>query len=289
MSSDHSRDGAVVAVVHEPLGAHDRSPLVLELCGLPRADAEAVAARVARRHRSYDVALDDAPGPPRGEAGPGTPGARPGPLPSAAHFPWPGRIRRTAHRRPAGRPAGAARRGHAHRQRASAGAARGRGHRPGRPRPVRGADPLGVDGPARSHPVHHLLAVRRRARGGAAGVLRLGRRPPPGAARARGPRGRPPRAHRRRLERTAAPRPRPRLRAVPAGPAAGVPARPAARHPHRHRWGWGWRAAGARPGAGDLSPGAARRARGASAGAPVLPLLPRRRCAARRGAAARHP
>ncbi|MER5399782.1 condensation domain-containing protein [Streptomyces sp. NPDC002599] len=71
MSSDHSRAGAVVAVVHEPPGAHDRSPLVLELCGLTRTDAEAVAARVARRHRSYDVALDDTPGPPRGEADPG--------------------------------------------------------------------------------------------------------------------------------------------------------------------------------------------------------------------------
>ncbi|MFD6552383.1 condensation domain-containing protein [Streptomyces sp. NPDC058398] len=73
MRSDHSRAGAVVAVVHEPPGAHDRT-FVLELCGLPRTDAEAVAARVARRHRSYDVALDEAPGPPRDGAAHGAPG-----------------------------------------------------------------------------------------------------------------------------------------------------------------------------------------------------------------------
>ncbi|MGN5376807.1 hypothetical protein ACQ4WX_01940 [Streptomyces lasalocidi] len=61
MRSHHSHAGAVLAVVHEPLGAQAWSPLVLELCGLARAGAEAVAARVAEHHRSYDVELDDVP------------------------------------------------------------------------------------------------------------------------------------------------------------------------------------------------------------------------------------
>ncbi|WP_328443674.1 condensation domain-containing protein [Streptomyces sp. NBC_00386] len=58
MSSHHRRPGAVLAVVHEPPGAHDGAPLVLELCGPDRTDAEAIAARVARSHRAYDVELD---------------------------------------------------------------------------------------------------------------------------------------------------------------------------------------------------------------------------------------
>ncbi|MFD5637082.1 hypothetical protein ACFWJM_23495, partial [Streptomyces sp. NPDC127077] len=58
MRSHHSYDGTVLAVVHEPQDTHDRSPLVLELCGATRTDAEAVAARVARSHRAYDVELD---------------------------------------------------------------------------------------------------------------------------------------------------------------------------------------------------------------------------------------
>ncbi|MFI1075566.1 condensation domain-containing protein [Streptomyces puniciscabiei] len=61
MRSHHSQRGAVLAVVHEPLGIQAWSPLVFELCGLARADAEAVAARVAERHRAYDVELDDVP------------------------------------------------------------------------------------------------------------------------------------------------------------------------------------------------------------------------------------
>ena len=60
MSSHHSHTGAVFAVVHEPFGTQAWSPLVFELCGLARTDAEAVAARVAERHREYDVELDDA-------------------------------------------------------------------------------------------------------------------------------------------------------------------------------------------------------------------------------------
>ncbi|RPF24796.1 condensation domain-containing protein [Streptomyces sp. TLI_185] len=51
--------GAVLAVVHEPLGTQAWSPLVFELCALARTDAGAVAARVAERHRMYDVDLDD--------------------------------------------------------------------------------------------------------------------------------------------------------------------------------------------------------------------------------------
>ncbi|WP_339134499.1 condensation domain-containing protein [Streptomyces sp. f51] len=64
MRSHHWHDGAVLAVVHEPPGTHDGAPLVLELCGPARTDAEAVAARVARSHRAYDVELDDTPNPP---------------------------------------------------------------------------------------------------------------------------------------------------------------------------------------------------------------------------------
>lgn len=63
MRSHHPHVGAVLAVVHGPPATHDRSPFVLELCGPARADAEAVAARVARRHRAYDVELADAPDP----------------------------------------------------------------------------------------------------------------------------------------------------------------------------------------------------------------------------------
>ncbi|WP_262064367.1 condensation domain-containing protein [Streptomyces sp. STR69] len=65
MRSHHPHVGAVLAVVLEPLGTHDRSPFVLEPCGPARTDAEAVAARVAGRHRAYDVALDDAPDLPQ--------------------------------------------------------------------------------------------------------------------------------------------------------------------------------------------------------------------------------
>ncbi|MEW2160855.1 condensation domain-containing protein [Streptomyces sp. NPDC007189] len=84
MRSHHSQRGAVLAVVHEPLGIQAWSPLVFELCGLARTDAEAVAARVAERHRAYDVELDDVPDggrlgrcllrlTPRGPAPPGGP------------------------------------------------------------------------------------------------------------------------------------------------------------------------------------------------------------------------
>lgn len=59
MSSHHSQVGAVFAVVHEVGGTAAGSPLVFELCGPPGiAQAEAVAARIAERHREYAVALD---------------------------------------------------------------------------------------------------------------------------------------------------------------------------------------------------------------------------------------
>ncbi|MFJ3309412.1 condensation domain-containing protein [Streptomyces sp. NPDC086549] len=60
MSSHHSHAGAVLALVHEPFGTQSWSPLVFELCGLGAAEAEAVAARIAERHRGYDIELDDA-------------------------------------------------------------------------------------------------------------------------------------------------------------------------------------------------------------------------------------
>ncbi|GHE15681.1 hypothetical protein GCM10010339_91140 [Streptomyces alanosinicus] len=71
-------------MVHEPLGTEAWSPLVFELCGLVRTEAEAVAARVAERHAAYDVELDDLPDAgrlglhllrltPRGPAEPGGP------------------------------------------------------------------------------------------------------------------------------------------------------------------------------------------------------------------------
>ncbi|MCT9011751.1 hypothetical protein N4G66_44600, partial [Streptomyces rhizosphaerihabitans] len=60
MRSHHRHAGAVLAVVHEPPGPRARSPLVFELCGLARTDAEALAARVAEHHRGYDVELTDA-------------------------------------------------------------------------------------------------------------------------------------------------------------------------------------------------------------------------------------
>ncbi|MFF3446803.1 condensation domain-containing protein [Streptomyces sp. NPDC002667] len=73
MRSHHWHEGAVLAVVHEPPGTHDGAPLVLELCGPARTDAEAVAARVARSHRAYDVELDGAPDPPDTLSPSGTP------------------------------------------------------------------------------------------------------------------------------------------------------------------------------------------------------------------------
>jgi hypothetical protein len=57
VNSRHEHVGAVTAVVHEP--SSTGSPLVFDLCSLTRTGAEAVAARVAARHRSYDVALAD--------------------------------------------------------------------------------------------------------------------------------------------------------------------------------------------------------------------------------------
>ncbi|MET7597583.1 condensation domain-containing protein [Streptomyces sp. NPDC004082] len=57
MNSRHEHLGTVPAVVHEP--SSTGSPLVFDLCSLTRTGAEAVAARVAARHRGYDVALAD--------------------------------------------------------------------------------------------------------------------------------------------------------------------------------------------------------------------------------------
>ncbi|MGA5418555.1 condensation domain-containing protein [Streptomyces pseudogriseolus] len=84
MRSHHSHAGTVLAVVHEPLGTGAWPTLVFELCEPARADAEAIAARVAGRHRAYDVELDAAPDAgdcgrhllrltPRGAGGPGGP------------------------------------------------------------------------------------------------------------------------------------------------------------------------------------------------------------------------
>ncbi|MER5411030.1 condensation domain-containing protein [Streptomyces sp. NPDC002769] len=79
MSSRYAPRGAVLAVVHEPGTPPPGGPLVLELCGpLGPADAESVAARLAQRHRAFDVALDShRPGrhtlrltPPAGAPGP---------------------------------------------------------------------------------------------------------------------------------------------------------------------------------------------------------------------------
>ena len=58
MSSHDALAGTVLAVLHEPDGAALGSALVFELCGpLGTARAEAVAARIATRHRAYRVAL----------------------------------------------------------------------------------------------------------------------------------------------------------------------------------------------------------------------------------------
>ncbi|MFD0332571.1 hypothetical protein ACFQZ0_33790 [Streptomyces erythrogriseus] len=55
--------GTVLTVVHEPDGAAPGSALVFELCGpLGTAQAEAVAAQVATRHRAYSVALEEEAG-----------------------------------------------------------------------------------------------------------------------------------------------------------------------------------------------------------------------------------
>ncbi|MFG2369583.1 condensation domain-containing protein [Streptomyces mirabilis] len=59
MSSQDVPQGAVLAVVHEPVALSPGGPLVLELRGpLGPADAETVAARLAQRHRAFGVALD---------------------------------------------------------------------------------------------------------------------------------------------------------------------------------------------------------------------------------------
>ncbi|MFJ1610609.1 condensation domain-containing protein [Streptomyces sp. NPDC088253] len=59
MSSQYVPQGAVLVVVHEPVPLSPGGPLVLELRGpLGPADAETVAARLAQRHRAFDVALD---------------------------------------------------------------------------------------------------------------------------------------------------------------------------------------------------------------------------------------
>jgi hypothetical protein len=63
MSSHDAQAGTVLAVVHEPGGSGPGSALVFELCGpLRTAQAEAVAARIAARHRAYSVALEEAAG-----------------------------------------------------------------------------------------------------------------------------------------------------------------------------------------------------------------------------------
>lgn len=63
MSSHDAQAGTVLTVVHEPDGATPGSALVFELCGpLGIAQAEAVAARIATRHRAYSVALEEEAG-----------------------------------------------------------------------------------------------------------------------------------------------------------------------------------------------------------------------------------
>ncbi|XDO64535.1 hypothetical protein HEP84_58140 [Streptomyces sp. RLB1-33] len=59
MSSQYVPQGAVLAVVYEPVPLSPGGSLVLELRGpLGPADAETVAARLAQRHRAFGVALD---------------------------------------------------------------------------------------------------------------------------------------------------------------------------------------------------------------------------------------
>ncbi|WP_395576634.1 condensation domain-containing protein [Streptomyces sp. BK79] len=63
MSSHDAQAGTVLTVVHEPDGTAPGSALVFELCGpLGTAQAEAVAARIATRHRAYSVALEEEAG-----------------------------------------------------------------------------------------------------------------------------------------------------------------------------------------------------------------------------------
>ncbi|MEU0038151.1 condensation domain-containing protein [Streptomyces sp. NPDC006333] len=85
MSSRYAPRGAVLAVVHEPGTPPAGGPLVLELCGpLGPADAESVAARLAQRHRAFDVALDShRPGRHTLRL---TPPAAPGPVPLPAEL-----------------------------------------------------------------------------------------------------------------------------------------------------------------------------------------------------------
>ncbi|MFI9605507.1 condensation domain-containing protein [Streptomyces sp. NPDC052043] len=60
MSSRHSPAPAVAAVLHEPDASAPGAPLVFELCGpVDAARAEAVAARLALRHPTRSVSLDD--------------------------------------------------------------------------------------------------------------------------------------------------------------------------------------------------------------------------------------
>ncbi|MGW3160213.1 condensation domain-containing protein [Streptomyces sp. NPDC001089] len=86
MNSRYAPRDAVLAVVHEPGAPSPGSPLVLELCGpLGPADAETVAARLAQRHRAFDVALDShLPGRHLLRLTP--PAAAPGPVPLPAEL-----------------------------------------------------------------------------------------------------------------------------------------------------------------------------------------------------------
>ncbi|WP_231156542.1 condensation domain-containing protein [Streptomyces sp. CNZ748] len=82
MSSHDAQAGTVLTVVHEPGAAAPGSALVFELCGpLGTAQAEAVAARIATRHRAYGVALEEKAGRylVRLSRAAAAPGPKPGP------------------------------------------------------------------------------------------------------------------------------------------------------------------------------------------------------------------
>ncbi|PBD02483.1 hypothetical protein BX281_10788 [Streptomyces sp. Ag82_O1-15] len=283
MSSQGVPQGAVLAVVHEPVALSPGGPLVLELRGpLGPADAETVAARLAQRHRAFGVALDShrpghhtlrltppaaggvaalpadlladllAPPPPGGEV-----------LPVTGH--------QQTLLRAALTPAVI---GTAPATGSSDGSDGGDGGDGGGGRAV----VLGLVRAFGRGAVRRGVAVRRRPGVCAAGVFRVGRRAASGAAR-------PGRGGHRRVfpgRRHLAP-------AAAAGPGAGVRAAPAGAAAPDAAGGGARRGCGrgAAAGAADLSPGPPRRAGCAPAAAGVLPRLRRRRRPAGRGTPSR--
>ncbi|MFE0810131.1 condensation domain-containing protein [Streptomyces sp. NPDC058848] len=87
MSSHEAHTAPVLAVVHEPGGAVPGHALVFELCGrLGTAQAEAVAARIATRHRTYSVALEEEAGRYLMRLSPADTAAGPEPVPVTAEL-----------------------------------------------------------------------------------------------------------------------------------------------------------------------------------------------------------